>query len=263
MRSLGVIRTARSMLARLVGATAGVAAVSGPALTLADVPPLATPVPSPAKPGGRESRFSVASEASDGVLSIQHIRKAYKARRVVEDVSLTVRRGEAVGLLGPNGAGKTTTFYMITGLVRPDAGTIALDGHDVTSLPMYRRARLGIGYLPQEASIFRGLSVEDNIRAVLEIAEPDKSENGSTRTRRACLPSSISRGCENRRPSPYPGASGSRCEIARALANRPSLHAARRTLRRHRSDRGRRHSRAGPASEKARHRRPHHRPQRP
>ena len=93
---------------------------------------------------------------------------------MVEDVSLTVRRGEAVGLLGPNGAGKTTVFYMITGLVRPDAGSIELDGNDVTSLPMYRRARLGIGYLPQEASIFRGLSVEDNIRAVLEIAESDK-----------------------------------------------------------------------------------------
>lgn len=120
-------------------------------------------------------RFSVAPESGDGVLSIRHVKKAYKTRRVVEDVSMTVRRGEAVGLLGPNGAGKTTTFYMITGLVRPDAGQIYLDGNDVTSLPMYRRARLGIGYLPQEASIFRGLSVEDNIRAVLEISERDKA----------------------------------------------------------------------------------------
>lgn len=160
-------------------------------------------------------------DSGDGVLSVQHIRKAYKARRVVEDVSLTVRRGEAVGLLGPNGAGKTTTFYMITGLVRPDSGRIALDGNDVTSLPMYRRARLGIGYLPQEASIFRGLSVEDNIRAVLEIAEPDKArreyeldglleEFDLTRLRKS--PSVALSGGERRR-----------CEIARALANRPSF----------------------------------------
>ena len=165
--------------------------------------------------------FSVAPESGDGVLSINHVAKAYKARRVVEDVSLMVRRGEAVGLLGPNGAGKTTVFYMITGLVRPDAGTIELDGHDVTSLPMYRRARLGIGYLPQEASIFRGLSVEDNIRAVLEIAEPDKKkrereldalldEFDLTRLRKS--PSIALSGGERRR-----------CEIARALANRPSF----------------------------------------
>ena len=180
--------------------------------------PVAMPDPPP-DPGA--GRFSVAPHGGDGVLSIQHIKKAYKARRVVEDVSMTVRRGEAVGLLGPNGAGKTTTFYMITGLVRPDAGHIALDGNDVTSLPMYRRARLGIGYLPQEASIFRGLSVEDNIRAVLEIAERDKSkrereldglldEFDLTRLRKA--PSVALSGGERRR-----------CEIARALANRPSF----------------------------------------
>ena len=93
---------------------------------------------------------------------------------VVEDVSISVRRGEAVGLLGPNGAGKTTVFYMIMGLVRPDKGTIELDAHDVTALPMFQRAQLGIGYLPQEASIFRGLNVEDNIRAVLEVNEPNR-----------------------------------------------------------------------------------------
>ena len=166
--------------------------------------------------------FSVAPAAEgDGLLAINHLRKAYKARRVVEDVSLSVRRGEAVGLLGPNGAGKTTVFYMITGLVRPDAGAIELDGLDVTSLPMYRRARLGIGYLPQEASIFRGLSVEDNIRAVLEIAESDKrkrereldallDEFDLTRLRKS--PSVALSGGERRR-----------CEIARALANRPSF----------------------------------------
>ena len=173
---------------------------------------------------------------------------------------MIVRRGEAVGLLGPNGAGKTTTFYMITGLVRPDAGRIALDGNDVTSLPMYRRARLGIGYLPQEASIFRGLSVEDNIRAVLEIAEPDRArrereldglldEFDLTRLRKA-------------RSVALSGGERRRCEIARALANRPQLHAAGRTLRRHRPDRGRRHPRPGAAAQEARHRRAHHRSQR-
>ena len=114
------------------------------------------------------------SNDSLGVLAIHNLAKSYKTRKVVEDVSLHVRRGEAVGLLGPNGAGKTTVFYMITGLVKPDSGIISLDGYDVTPLPMYRRARLGVGYLPQEASVFRGLSVEDNIRAVLEITQPDK-----------------------------------------------------------------------------------------
>ena len=112
----------------------------------------------------------VASES--GGLVVTGLGKRYKKRPVVRGVSLNVRRGEAVGLLGPNGAGKTTTFYMITGLVQPDEGTVMLDGNDVTFLPMYRRARLGLGYLPQEASIFRGLSVEDNIRAALEVVEP-------------------------------------------------------------------------------------------
>lgn len=104
-------------------------------------------------------------------LEIEHIGKRYGGRPVVRDVSLRVRRGEAVGLLGPNGAGKTTCFYMITGLVRPDTGKIMLDGEDITGLPMYRRARHGIGYLPQEASIFRGLTVEQNILSVLELHE--------------------------------------------------------------------------------------------
>ncbi len=95
---------------------------------------------------------------------------------MVRNVSINVRRGEAVGLLGPNGAGKTTTFYMIVGLVRPDTGSISLDGQDITDLPMYRRARLGIGYLPQEASVFRGLNVEQNIMAALEVVEPDSEQ---------------------------------------------------------------------------------------
>ena len=107
-------------------------------------------------------------------LAVYNLGKRYGARNVVQDVSLHVRRGEAVGLLGPNGAGKTTVFYMITGLVQPDKGMIELDGNAVTALPMYQRARLGIGYLPQEASIFRGLNVEDNIRAVLEVNEPNR-----------------------------------------------------------------------------------------
>src|SRR5215470_7902612 len=102
------------------------------------------------------------------------LEKSFGGRKVVRGPSVYVRRGEAVGLLGPNGAGKTTVFYMITGLIKPDRGRVELDGYDVTRLPMYQRARLGIGYLPQEASIFRGLSVEDNIRAVLEVTEPNR-----------------------------------------------------------------------------------------
>jgi lipopolysaccharide export system ATP-binding protein len=155
------------------------------------------------------------------MLNVHHLGKAYKARRVVEDVSLNVRRGEAVGLLGPNGAGKTTVFYMITGLVKPDKGMIELDGHDVTGLPMYRRARLGIGYLPQEASIFRGLTVEENIRAVLEIAEPDRDQRA--RQLEALLEEFD---IKRLRKSPSIALSGGerrRCEIARALASNPSF----------------------------------------
>ena len=98
--------------------------------------------------------------------------KSFKKRPVLRGINISVQRGEAVGLLGPNGAGKTTTFYIITGLLAPDYGWVTLDGHDITDLPMYRRARLGVGYLPQEASIFRGLTVEQNIRSVLEVVEP-------------------------------------------------------------------------------------------
>ncbi len=160
-------------------------------------------------------------EDGKGLLSIHNLAKSYKARRVVEDVSLHVRRGEAVGLLGPNGAGKTTVFYMITGLVKPDRGVISLDGYDVTALPMYRRARLGIGYLPQEASIFRGLSVEDNIRAVLEITQPDEKR------REEELDALLDEFRLTRlRESPAIALSGGerrRCEIARALAGHPSF----------------------------------------
>ena len=113
--------------------------------------------------------------AGEGGLSATGLGKRYRKRPVVRNVSVSLRRGEAVGLLGPNGAGKTTTFYMITGLVQPDEGTVTMDGHDVTRLPMYRRARLGLGYLPQEASIFRGLTVEQNIMAILETLDLDGS----------------------------------------------------------------------------------------
>jgi lipopolysaccharide export system ATP-binding protein len=139
---------------------------------------------------------------------------------VVRGVSIYVRRGEAVGLLGPNGAGKTTVFYMITGLIKAEAGRIELDGHDITKLPMYQRARLGIGYLPQEASIFRGLNVEDNIRAVLEQVEPDR------RRREADLDALLDEfGITRLRKTPSIALSGGerrRVEIARALASRPN-----------------------------------------
>lgn len=111
---------------------------------------------------------------TSGGLHISNLRKSYKKRPVIRDVSMTLARGEVVALLGPNGSGKTTCFYCIAGLVTPDAGRVMLDGQDVTVLPMYRRARAGIGYLPQEMSIFRGLSVEDNIMAILEVAEPKR-----------------------------------------------------------------------------------------
>ena len=157
----------------------------------------------------------------EGVLLVRGLVKSYKRRMVVGGVSLGVRRGESVGLLGPNGAGKTTCFYMITGLVPPDSGEISLDGHNITKMPMYRRARLGIGYLPQEASIFRGLSVEDNIRAVLEVVEPDRKE------RNRQLDELLDEfKISHLRKSPSIALSGGerrRCEIARALASKPAF----------------------------------------
>jgi lipopolysaccharide export system ATP-binding protein len=156
-----------------------------------------------------------------GILSVAGLQKSYGGRTVVNDAGLVVRQGEAVGLLGPNGAGKTTIFYMITGLVAADRGTITLDGNDITRLPMYRRARLGIGYLPQEASIFRGLNVEDNIRAVLEVAIPNRRER-EHRLEELLEEFDIAR----LRKSPSIALSGGerrRCEIARALATSPSF----------------------------------------
>jgi lipopolysaccharide export system ATP-binding protein len=155
-----------------------------------------------------------------GYLAVHSVEKSFGTRQVVRGVSIYVRRGEAVGLLGPNGAGKTTVFYMITGLIKADRGAIELDGHDVTQLPMYQRARLGIGYLPQEASIFRGLTVEQNIRAVLEVVEPSRKK------REAELNSLLDEFNITRlRKSPSIALSGGerrRVEIARALATRPN-----------------------------------------
>ena len=193
-------------------------------------PPPATPATVPSKPSAKPAAplpSTLRGAAPDmprpaqgqDYLAVHGVEKSFGSRKVVQGVSLYVREGEAVGLLGPNGAGKTTVFYMITGLIPADRGRVELDGHDVTRLPMYQRARLGIGYLPQEASIFRGLNVEDNIRAVLEVVEPDRrkreqqldellDEFNITRLRKT--PSIALSGGERRR-----------VEIARALATRP------------------------------------------
>ena len=158
---------------------------------------------------------------TDGWLTVTEVQKTYKKNKVVKGVSLAVRQGESVGLLGPNGAGKTTVFYMITGLVPADSGRITINGQNVTKLPMYRRARLGIGYLPQEASIFRGLTVEQNIMSVLELVEPSK-EKRHDELDRLLAEFNIAK----LRKSPSMALSGGerrRCEIARALASGPSF----------------------------------------
>ncbi len=158
--------------------------------------------------------------AGGGGLAARGVGKTYKKRPVVRNVTIELRRGEAVGLLGPNGAGKTTTFYMIVGLVKPDTGAISLDGADITGLPMYRRARLGIGYLPQEASVFRGLNVEQNVMAALEVAEPDPDR------RELMLDELLAEfGIGHLRRTPALALSGGerrRVEIARALATQPA-----------------------------------------
>ncbi|KAB2870130.1 MAG: LPS export ABC transporter ATP-binding protein [Bauldia sp.] len=156
-----------------------------------------------------------------GWLVAHGLGKSYRGRQVVFDASLAVARGEAVGLLGSNGAGKTTIFYMITGLVKADYGTIELDGHDVTAMPMYRRARLGIGYLPQEASIFRGLTVEANIRAVLEVVEPDRAQREDQLD--ALLEEFHIGHLRKSQAIALSGGERRRCEIARALASRPAF----------------------------------------
>lgn len=156
-----------------------------------------------------------------GWLAATGLEKTFRGRKVVDQASLAVRAGEAVGLLGPNGAGKTTIFYMMMGLIPVDRGRIDLDGRDISRFPMYRRARLGVGYLPQEASIFRGMTVEENIRSVLELVEPNRKR------REAELNSLLEEFNITRlRKTPALALSGGerrRCEIARALASRPSF----------------------------------------
>ncbi|HZP75832.1 MAG TPA: LPS export ABC transporter ATP-binding protein [Pseudolabrys sp.] len=199
----------------------------------------AEPQPQPAPVNGAQARaaqvdpqavaqhITTRPRRDDGRAAVRHgylaahgVEKSFGGRKVVKGATLYVRRGEAVGLLGPNGAGKTTVFYMITGLIKADRGRIELDGYDVTGLPMYQRARLGIGYLPQEASIFRGLNVEDNIRSVLEVVEPDR------RRREADLNALLEEfNIARLRKTPSIALSGGerrRVEIARALATRPS-----------------------------------------
>jgi len=168
-------------------------------------------------PGG-----AVLGSANDGLtgLAASGVGKVYKKRPVVRNVSINVRRGEAVGLLGPNGAGKTTTFYMIVGLVRPDTGSIHLDGANITGMPMYRRARLGIGYLPQEASVFRGLNVEQNVMAALEVVEPERDRRDQMLDE---LLAEFGIGHLRRTPAlALSGGERRRVEIARALATQPS-----------------------------------------
>jgi len=193
-----------------------------------DHPPRAEKPRPRAKPANQPARTNAKTNGAGGpqllrragYLAVHSVEKSFGTRQVARGVSIYVRRGEAVGLLGPNGAGKTTVFYMITGLIKADRGAIELDGHDVTKLPMYQRARLGIGYLPQEASIFRGLTVEQNIRAVLEVVEPSRKKREAELdslldefniTRLRTTPSIALSGGERRR-----------VEIARALATRPN-----------------------------------------
>jgi lipopolysaccharide export system ATP-binding protein len=184
-----------------------------------DAPPAQQPRRGP-RPVARAAPQPVARAEPATSLQAEGLTKSFKNRQVVRGASLDIQRGEAVGLLGPNGAGKTTVFYMITGLIPADSGRIVLDDHDVTRLPMYRRARMGVGYLPQEASIFRGLSVEDNIKAILEIVEPNRKE------RKRQLDALLEEfGIARLRKSPAIALSGGerrRVEIARALASRPS-----------------------------------------
>jgi lipopolysaccharide export system ATP-binding protein len=165
------------------------------------------------------SKPSLTVEEGSGGLRIEHLRKSYRKKTVIRDFSMHLDRGEVVALLGPNGSGKTTTFYAIAGLVMPEGGKVTIDGKDATSLPMYRRAQLGIGYLPQEMSIFRGLNVQDNIMAILDISVPDLRKR---RERLEALLSEFS--IEHLRRAPAMALSGGerrRVEIARCLAADP------------------------------------------
>jgi len=175
----------------------------------------------PAAPKSRGKRPTPKVVEGGGGLYAENLGKSFKKRPVVRGVSMSVKRGEVVGLLGPNGAGKTTCFYMITGLIPADYGKITIDGHDATSLPMYQRARLGVGYLPQEASIFRGLTVEDNLRAVVELVEHKKDKQN------ALIDDLLNEfNITHIRSAPALALSGGerrRVEIARALATGPAF----------------------------------------
>ena len=161
------------------------------------------------------------SPTSASGLSVQGLRKSYKKRLIIRDVSLSVKKGEAVALLGPNGSGKTTTFYAIAGLVQAEGGQVSINGQDISSLPMYRRARLGIGYLPQEMSVFRGLNVEQNIKAILDIAEPDIRKR---REKLEKLLSEFSIGhLRHTSALALSGGERRRVEIARSLAAEPQF----------------------------------------
>jgi lipopolysaccharide export system ATP-binding protein len=189
-----------------------------PASDSSSQPPSADESAPGARTRGTETPRLVAD--NQGLVAV-NLGKSFKKRPVLRGVSLAVQRGEAVGLLGPNGAGKTTCFYIVTGLLSPDYGWIALDGEDITDLPMYRRARLGIGYLPQEASIFRGLSVEQNILGVLEVVEPDQHRRETVLD---ALLSEFSIAHLRRTPAmALSGGERRRVEIARALASHPNF----------------------------------------
>ena len=184
-----------------------------------DISPLSPP------PGGLAEAAPARPDASpplpQGGLEVVSIAKSYDNRAVLSDISLSVGKGEVLGLLGPNGAGKTTCFYSIMGLVRPDAGRILLDGVDITKLPMYRRAILGLGYLPQETSIFRGMTVEQNINCVLELNEPDPAVRAEE-LERLLEEFHITR-LRSSAAMALSGGERRRCEIARALAAKPSI----------------------------------------
>jgi lipopolysaccharide export system ATP-binding protein len=171
-------------------------------------------------PADKDAGSNAANAASGGLAAID-LCKSFKGRQVVDNVSLQFERREAIGLLGPNGAGKTTTFYMITGLVKPDSGRVLIDGHDVSDLPMYRRARMGIGYLPQEASIFRTLTVEQNIMSILETT--GKSRDAQMARLEELLDDFAIGHVRHSRGAALSGGERRRAEIARALASDPSF----------------------------------------